>query len=249
MTTKTLIGRSIALLSFAINFSCSKSSTTKDNSAGNTKICQVIAAYDITSSGDTIDRYLFQYDGKNRPSQVTYKANVFPYIAHLTYDGNKIYRATDAGINSSSDTILLNNAGFIAQARGSSGAGTYVTNYTYSSENELQNISVQSPGRATVSIDYFYTNGDVTKIVNGSMTNIMVYDTNKPAVLGSLENLLQYLSLGAYYYKSKHLPISNTNGTNPMEYSYSYTAEGNISTITSTTGGATMKTAFQYNCQ
>jgi YD repeat-containing protein len=75
----------------------------------------------------------------------------------------------------------------------------------------------------------------------------LVYDTNKPAVTGNLDQFNQLLAIGAMYIKNAHLIVSESHGTTTT-YSYTYTAEGNISTIKMTTGNNSSTISYTYNC-
>jgi YD repeat-containing protein len=222
--------------------SCSKNSNTAPVIPVNN--CKIIAASIV--SGTTTANYTFAYNSDGKLSGSVY-AGAYGDTITYTYNGNTIYRSVAAGAHPSLDTISVNNAGFMLQDKDVVAPNIYMTNYVYDVNQELKTITQQENSYPPISVSFTFTNGDNTQTTQGSFVDTLVYDTNKPAVTGNLDQFNQLLAIGAMYIKNAHLIVSESHGTTTT-YSYTYTTEGNISTIKMTTGNNSSTISYTYNC-
>jgi hypothetical protein len=221
-------------------FSCSKTSNTPPATPVNK--CKIIGASEVSSTGIVLGTYTFTYNSDGKPSGSIFSG---PYAdtVSLRYSGDTIYRAVAAGINSSVDTITINGGGLILKDKEVVGSSVYITDYVYDASQELQTVS----DLANVTHVYF-TNGDQTLSTEGSFSDTLVYDLTKTAVTGNLDQFNQLLSLGAMYIKNKHLLVSESHGST-TQYQYTFTSEGNISTIKILSANNSSATiTYTYDC-
>jgi YD repeat-containing protein len=225
--------------------SCSKNNSDSTNTP--VVNCQIIAASLVLGTGASAGNYTFHYN-----TDGTLAGSLFmgPYTDTIsyTYNGKLIYRSVAAGINSSVDTITLNDAGMIVQDKAQIGASVYMTNYSYDVNGLMATFTQQQDAYPPISASYTFTNGDNTLIVSGTARDTLVYDINKPAVMGNLDQFNQLLNFGAMYIKNKHLLLEEHHGYGSF-YTYTYTPEGNISSLKITTGNNSETISYTYNCQ
>jgi len=207
------------------------------------KGCHIIAASDLSPVGDTLGKYLFTYYEDGKLSGSHYENSNFKSTTTYTYSGKKIYRVFNATTYSFLDTITLNDAGFMIQQNISSGGALSTSSYLYDSQMQLTTAILQD------SSFYTFTNGDNTLIRQGPFTDTLVYDLNKPAVAGNLDEFFQSLNTGATTIKNKHLLIAKYSGDS-TKYSYTYNGDGNISSIKFAYGNSGSSTlAYTYECK
>ena len=108
----------------------------------------------------------------------------------------------------------------MAQEKVGGGGGiSYTAHYLYDSQMQLTTSIVQD------SSFYTFTNGDNTMIKEGPFYDTLVYDLNKPAVIGNRDEFFQTLNTGATTIKNQHLLVSIMGTTTSLHNN----AEGNIS--------------------
>jgi hypothetical protein len=174
-----------------------------------------------------------------------------PYTKHLSYKGDSIISYIDAGVNSSTDTIVLNSFGLIGTDRQviSYNGAVYNTFYTYDAYGEL--IS-SSNGPNTNTVDYTFTNGDNIYQKYNSQGSISIdtlsYYNDKPLVPVDFPQYDQYLFYGAYFYRNKHLAKSYQSAPYHGEYTYNFDANGNITNLYSDFGIGKDTLHFTYLC-
>jgi YD repeat-containing protein len=254
--------RFIYLLFIFLILSCSKSTSVNTVTPPTTtpttpttdsvvKNCQITGAYTTLASGDTTYYYTYTYNNDGRISGSVYKdANSGTnYSVSFSYSGNMIYRAVQAGANSSVDTITLNANGMIEKYKTVIGALNYLTTLTYDANQQLTTFTQQQDAYPPLTANYSFTNGDVTLVTeNNFPSDTLVYDLTKPAVHGNQDEVNQLLDLGAMYIKNKHLLVSSSHGATVL-YSYEYNGDGNISAVKIIVGNSYTIIHFTYNCK
>src|SRR5690348_3740978 len=173
----------LAISAFSTFWSCSKdrisnSSTTPINN------CRIATA--IRTSGSSSVTYTFGYDDSGRVSRVAYNGSD-AYTKHFTYNNKMIYVYTDAGVNSSTDTITLNSRGFIGTIKETVPNSVYNSVYTYDANGVLVSSSTQQNSYPPISVNYTFSNGDLiySSGSDGSKDTVSYY-SDKPAVIGDL---------------------------------------------------------------
>jgi hypothetical protein len=210
--------------------------------------CKIVAAYTVFD-GDTTGNFTYTYNTEGKLSGSTFNGST-PYTATYSYSGNTIYRSISAGINSSVDTITLNNAGLILADKEVNGLGVHLITCTYDAGNELQTYSDQQDTFPPVVTTYSFMLGDAVTINNGISLKSITYDIDRPAVSGNLEQFTQLLNLGAMYSKSQHLPtLIQATGNPDLSFSYVYTSNGNIASLTESDGINITTISYAYDCQ
>ena len=226
--------------------SCSKNNSSPAPTPGTN--CKITAASIVSGGGVNLGKYSFRYntDGSLAGSTFT---GVYTDTVSYKYSGNLIYRSVAAGANSSVDTVTLNDAGMAVLDKAQIGKSVYTTNYIYDPTGLLQTYTQQQDTFPPVSPTYSFTNGDNTLITNGTAVDTLIYDLNKPAVMGNMDEFSQFLQFGYMYVKNKHLVTEEHHGTG-FVYTYTYTPEGNISTIKIVIGNTNSETiSYTYECQ
>ena len=183
------------------------------------------------------------YDDSNRLITLVHVSDYDPYTKHISYNGDSIISYIDAGVNSSTDTILLNSFGLIATDHQSN------TSYIYDASGVL--IS-SSNGDNTLKVDYSFTNGDNIYQKYNDHGNISIdtfsYYTDKPSVPVDFFQYDQYLFYGAYFSKNKHLAKSYQSAPYHGEYTYDFDLNGNVATLYSDFGIGKDTLHFTYIC-
>ena len=248
------------LLMFQI-LSCSKNSSVKTVTPPVTPIttavdsvvknCQITGAYTTLAAGDTTYYYTYTYNTDGRLSGSVFKnANSSSnYSVSFSYSGNMIYRAVEAGANSSVDTITLNANGMVEKYKTVVGSFNYITNFTYDANQQLTTFTQQQDAYPPISSHYSFTNGDNTLATADNFpSDTLDYDLTKTAVHGNQDEVNQLLVLGAMYIKNKHLLVSSRHGATAL-YSYEFNGDGNISAVKLTVSNGYIITHFTYNCK
>jgi len=123
----------------------------------------------------------------------------------------------------------------------------YISNYVYDGNGQLSTFTQQQDSYPSITLWYTFTNGDNTSSTNGSLKDTLVYDMNKLAVNGNLDQFNQLL-YGAYSIKNKHLLITESHGTTTT-YTYQFDSDGNISSIKMTSNNYVETINYTYSCQ
>jgi hypothetical protein len=193
----------------------------------------------------------FLYDDSNRLITLIHVSDYDPYTKHLSYKGDSIISYIDAGVNSSTDTIVLNSFGLIATDRQviSSNGTVRNTFYTYDAKGVLMS---SSNGLNTSIVNFTFINGDNIYQTYNDQGNISVdtlsYYTDKPLVPVDFNQYNQYVFYGAYYYKNKHMGKSYQSAPYHGEYTYDFDGNGNVSTLYSDFGIGKDTVRFTYIC-
>jgi hypothetical protein len=208
--------------------------------------CKITAASITSGTGTNLGNYNFAYNSDGKLEKSIFGG---PYAdtAYYSYNASLIYRSVAAGIYSSVDTITLNNAGFMVHDKAVISGGIYMTNYVYDANGDLQTLTQLQDSVATVFATYTFTNGDNTLIVDGPSLDTLVYDPNKLAVTGNIDQFHQELYIGGIYSKSKHLLMSDSHGFT-TNYTYTYADNGNITSIKMTSGTDSQTITYTYDC-
>jgi hypothetical protein len=235
-----------------IMVSCSK----KDHSipAPLVKNCRITSATVTNGTGIKVAGYTFQYDNDGKLIETIYSGS-YNDTVRFSYNGNMIYSTFSSSIYSSFDTIKLNAAGLIDYQKETGTDATYLTNYTYNANMELENFIVHQDPFPADSVFYSFANGDATVRTEGPSTDSMEYDLSKPAVMGNMDEFGELLGNGAMSIKNKHLidSVKHYNSISPASnsvttYNYEYTPEGNISSIKKTSGNSLQIISYVYDC-
>ena len=212
------------------------------------KDCKIIYAAAVTSAGDTGDRSYFKYDDAGRLIRSIYQGS-YADTVYYSYNGNMIYRSVAAGVNSSVDTLTVNNAGFVTHDKSVVGTHVYMTDWTYDANMQLTTFTQRPDSLPPYGSTYEFTNGDNTLSISGTSRDTMVYDIAKPAVHGNYDEIYQLLSFGAFYVRNKHLMITNRHG-DVSTYSYTFNAEGNIASLIEILNNKNFRaTYYTYDCK
>jgi hypothetical protein len=209
--------------------------------------CRIATASD--NAGHVVNTFI--YDNSNRLVTLVHVSDYDPYTKHLSYNGDSLISYIDAGVNSSTDTILLNRFGLIATERQVISLNGTVDNtfYTFNANGILLS-SNNGPNSTTV--DYTFINGDNIYQTYNSQGTISVdtfsYYTAKLLVPVDFVQYQQYLFHAAYFYKNKHLVKSYQSAPYYGNYSYDFDAYGNIATIYSDFGVSKDTMRFTYIC-
>ena len=228
-------------------------SCSKNNSSSTTPVtpganCKITAASLVSGTGAAIGNYSFQYNTNGTLSGYLYAAGIYSDTVSYKYNNKLIYRSVAAGINSSVDTITLNDAGLEQMDKAQIGASVYITNYSYDANGLLTSFTQQQDTFPAISASFTFTNGDNTLVTNGASADTLVYDMAKPAVMGNMDQFGQLLSFGAMYIVNKHLLTEEHQGSS-IFYTYTYTPEGNIATIKITVGTNSETISYTYDCK
>jgi len=226
--------------------SCSKNNSTTPNTP--VVNCKITAASLVSGTGVHVGDYTFQYNTDGTLAGSLYAAGIYSDTVSYKYNGKLIYRSVAAGVNSSVDTITLNDAGMEVMDKAQIGVSVYRTNYIYDENGLLTTFKQQQDAYPPTISSYTFTNGDNTLITNGTSADTLVYDTKKPAVMGNMDQFNQLLSFGAMYIKNKHLLTEEHHGSASF-YTYAFTPEGNIATVKITTGTNSVTISYTYDCQ
>lgn len=253
LSFKKAFSFSVLILFF---FSCSKNDSTPEsvpappvtptNPVAPAKVCKILAAAEVGGNGDTVAKYTYQYNSDSKLRGSLYTGSYSDTVSY-SYSGKTIYRSVAAGINSSVDTITLNDAGFEVHDKEVVGTSVYMTDFVYDVNMQLKTFTQQQDSYPPISSSYTFTNGDVTLITNGAFQDTLVYDTSKLAVSGNLDQFNQLLGQGAMYIKNKHLLISESHGST-TKYTYVFNGEGNISSMNIGTGNNSETINYTYDC-
>ena len=210
--------------------------------------CRVIEADMLSANGDTIHHTLYQYDSLKRLIWSYHKNLSFiPDTAFYTYNGNIIYRSVLAGPYSSVDTITLNSQGFMVLDKevAQPNSSVYIATYNYDQNNYLTSANF---GGMPLN-DLRYAHGDLIFSSDGTNTDSLFYDTTKLAVPGNMDQYNSSLGFGATTGYNKHLLIKDKHQGAEFDYSYTFDADGNISTISiSQNGQASGRIVYVYEC-
>ncbi len=116
--------------------SCSK----KDHAipAPPVKNCRIASATVTNGTGIKVASYTFQFASDDKLIETIYSGS-YNDTVRFSYNGNMIYSTFSSSIYSSFDTIKLNAWGLVEYQKESGSDGTYLTNYTYNANMELQN--------------------------------------------------------------------------------------------------------------
>lgn len=243
----------ICLIIIIPGIACSKSDTmptgvTPPVVIPPVKTCDIVSAIATSETGTVLFKDSFFYNSDDKLSGSTY-ASTDSYSVNYTYNGNLIYRAVNAGANSSADTLTLNAAGLLLKRKEVISASTWISNYAYDADNQLVSFSQQQDAYPPVATYYTFANGDNTFSTDGISSNdTLVYDNSKLAVAGNTDQFFQMLYSGAMYIKNKHLLKSESHG-NTVNYQYTFNSDGNIATLKMVFPGAGSETiTYGYNC-
>ncbi|HEY4966956.1 MAG TPA: hypothetical protein VII28_11170, partial [Puia sp.] len=121
--------------------SCSKNNSTTPNTP--VVNCKITAASLVSGTGVHVGDYTFQYNTDGTLAGSLYAAGIYSDTVSYKYNGKLIYRSVAAGINSSADTITLNNAGMEVMDKARIGTSIYLTNYSYDANDLLTTFSQQ----------------------------------------------------------------------------------------------------------
>ncbi|HLA58182.1 MAG TPA: hypothetical protein VK622_05460 [Puia sp.] len=233
-------------------FSCSKNSTITPNTPPTPVVpvvnCKITNASVVSGTGVTIGNYSYQYNSDGTLAGSLYAAGIYSDTVSYKYNGKLIYRSVAAGINSSVDTITLNDAGMEALDKAQIGASVYLTTYSYDANGLLKTFTQQQDAYPPISASYTFTDGDNTLTTNGADADTLVYDVNKTAVMGNMDQFNQLLSFGAMYIKNKHLIKEEHHGA-AVYFTYTYTPEGNIATAKIVVGNNSQTISYTYDCK
>jgi hypothetical protein len=205
-----------------------------------------IATAKVFSASHSVN-YAFYYDSSGNIARLEYNGPD-AYTKVFTFYGHTIFIKVNAGINSSVDTIILNNLKLIESHKEVTPQAIYYTTYSYDGNGELLSSSSQQDNYPPSTLTYFFTNGDLTNTISAGLTDTTNYLTNLPSVLGNLDDFYQLISYGSYYYHNMHLRKSYHFYPYNFDYSYSFDQKGNIATVISDYGTSSDTTNFTYIC-
>ncbi len=223
---------------------CKKNKTDLQKTVGNA--CKIVSA--IRTSASSSVTYTLTYDDSGRISRLNYNGTD-AYTKHFSYAGKLIYVNTDAGVNSSTDTIALNNAGFISNIKETVPNAVYNSGYTYDANGILTKSTSQQDSYPAVTLNYTFSNGDLlyTSASDGSKDTSSYY-SDKPATIGDPEQFYQFSSFGAYYSKNKHLKKGLDSDPYHFTYSYTFDSDGKITSVISNYGQTSDTLVYKYSC-
>ncbi len=235
--------RSAVLVLLVCFLSCSKKdsqvpATPKTN-------CRISSAY--YSGGQLSFTYNLSYNADGKISKLTYDGPN-AYVKTFTYNGNAIYINYAGVAFSATDTIMLNSAGRIATAKDVVKDTVYNTVFTYDAGGLVQSSTTQITGSAPVTTNYEFTNGDLTNAGPGHIRDTTTFLTDKPAVIGNLDDFNQLIYYGSSYFTNAHLKKSYSYWPFHYDYTYTYDEEGKITSVTSNDGTVSESFSFTYDC-
>lgn len=235
----------VAIAAAMIASSCKKNKLA-DSSTSAKKTCKIASA--TRTSGSSSATYLLSYDDSDRISTVNYNGPD-AYTKHFTYNKKMIYVYTDAGVNSSTDTITLNTEGFIASIKESVPNAVYNSVYTFDANGVLVNSSTQQDSYPSTTLNYSFSNGDLlyTSGSDGSKDTLTYYN-DRLATIGDPDQFYQFSYFGAYYYKNKHLKKTLDAYPYHFTYAYSFDSDDKIVSVFSNYGATADTLNFTYTC-
>lgn len=245
MKTQKLTCEIISVMFILFASGCKKDNTTNSPTPP-VKACKITSA--TRKSGSSSVTYTLSYDDSGRVSTVAYNGSD-AYTKHFSYDGKKIYVYTEAGVNSSTDTIMLNSAGSITNIKETVPNAVYNSVYTYDANGVLIHSSTQQDSYPPVTLDYTFNNGDLLYLAgsDGSKDTLSFY-SDKPVVIGEPEQFHQLSYFGACYYKNKHLQKTLDSDPYHFTFSYNFDSDGKITSVISNYGATADTLSYTYTC-
>lgn len=222
------------------------SACKKDKEATpNIPSCKIATATQTDNS--TTTTYNLTYDVLGRLAKVDCTGSD-PFTKTFTYNGDSIFVNVPEGPHASSAVITLNSFKLISTRKLSFQNSLYDASYNYDSNGQLISLAAIQGTYIFPIINYTNTNGDITNTTSQGITDTTSFYNDKTSVLGSLDDFGQLINYGAFYNRNKHLMKSYQNGTNRIDYSYTFDSKGNISSVISNYNGTNYTTMFTYTC-
>lgn len=194
-------------------------------------------------TGDTI---IITYDNLGRIISFsgTTSTSIYSYSTNKTV----INKMVDGDFFSRT-TFNLNKEGLPTNARTEyDQTGSQWVNIVYEYQgNELsKSTTTSSDGNAPVQAKYTWSNGDMISVSDGNEVTAFDYDISQPHRNGDYLSALQLLSSGLDIIKPKHL-VTSMDG---IQFSYSFSSEKNILSLSTQTGNASFKIYdYSYQCK
>jgi YD repeat-containing protein len=190
--------------------------------------------------------YTLFYTDDGKISKLVYDG-VSAYVKTFTYSGNMIYINLN-GIHSATDTISLNSAGLMVTHKETTDTSVYNTSFAYDANGQVVSSTTLQDNLPPVTTNYVFMNGDLTNASVGRMKDTTVYSSDKPAVIGNLDDFDQLIYYGASYYTNKHLKQSFSSWPYHYTFTYTYDEDGKITSVVSNDGTAIETFNFNYTC-
>ncbi|MBS1597887.1 MAG: hypothetical protein JST75_06660 [Bacteroidetes bacterium] len=223
----------IFILSFATFNACKKNNDKKPD-------CKINS---ITSPNSPGQQNTFSYDANGKLSRFISAGNFTSY----SYSGNTTtVTALDSGKFSSRTTIVSNDAGLAIDVRTEGDeAGTQWTNgyYEYNGDELIKSTTTSSGGGAAVVTTYTWSNHNMVSSLTDTTTTIFGYYTDKPVQNGDYFRLVQLIQ-GYEIVRNKNL-LKSVSGS---ILAYDFGKDGNISTLSVTSGTSSTFLDFGYQC-
>jgi YD repeat-containing protein len=226
-------------------FSCSKMESNMPPLVPPKTDCRITTA--SYSGGAFNFTYTLTYNDDGKLSKLVYDG-VSAYVKTFTYSGNMIYININ-GINSATDTITLNSAGLMVAHKETTDTAVYNTSFTYDANGQLISSTTQQDNLPSATTNYTFTNGDLTNTSVNGMKDTTVYDLNKTAVIGNLDDFDQLIYYGSSYYTNRHLKQSFSSWPYHYTFAYTYDDEGKILSVVANDGTANESFMFTYDCK
>jgi hypothetical protein len=226
-------------------FSCSKKENNMPPIVPPKTDCRIATA--SYSGGSLNFTYTLTYNDDGKLSKLVYDG-LSAYVKTFSYSGNMIYININ-GINSGTDTITLNSAGFMIAHKETTDTAVYNTTFAYDANGQVISSSTQQDNLPPITTNYTFTNGDLTNTSAGGMKDTTVYSVDKPAVIGNLDDFDQLIYYGSSYYTNKHLKQSFSSWPYHYTFTYTYDDEGKIMSVVANDGTANESFIFTYECK
>lgn len=187
--------------------------------------------------------YQLSYNPDGRLLKFIYGNTTTDYF----YNNNTITTITsDSGIFENKKIIDLNNLGLTTNVRIEMNlSGSIWTNisFEYNNNELIKSNSTSSQNSSPVVLNYLWSEGNLVSVFSGSTVISIDYYKDKIAQNGDYFYLLD-LSQGYHIYQTKNL-IKSLQGT---IFNYGFDVNGNISSLSTTSGNNTNALVYSYEC-
>lgn len=216
---------------------------SKKGSSNSQNHCKISAVTD-SAIGQSSVAYYFNYNDNGQVATIVQSEGKM--IKAFTYANNLVVvKTTAAGALQSTDSILLNSGGLMTSRVSTDGTNRKVQTFSYSANGQIQTMTSQYNTNTPAVTAYQITNGDVTGSSDGSSYS---YYTDKPYAAGDYFQISQMLNYGAYFIKNAHLLKSVQSGTTVANFTYTFDANGKITSLISISTAIAQLITYSYNC-
>lgn len=177
-------------------------------------------------------------------------------LGHYTYaySGNTIVIDVEESTGPKKITLTLNDAGLVINRKTELGPGVFSSAvFEYNGSQLISSHNTYSDG-FEVSFTYSWSQGNLQSIfTDGNLVKEFEYYTDRPVSVGDYSLFEEYFIHAEHpvYRNTNLLKSSITHFGQEIEisnYEYTFDADGKITSIVQTRGGAIITTQYNYEC-